>query len=193
MSASGRRRSSLSGHGKSKKRKVQASNHRTLAEQIDQELGERVDYTNYAEEEENDRGFLMMIDVFSYGFIILIALIAAANVFNTISTNVALRRRDFAMLRSMGMTRSGLSRMMNYECLFYGARALLYGLPVSVLISFLIWKTAGMVVTDRFQLPWTAVAAAVASVFLVVFITMLYAMNRIKRENPLDALRNENI
>ena len=171
---------------------VQASNHRTLAEQIDQELGERVDYTNYAEEEENDRGFLMMIDVFSYGFIILIALIAAANVFNTISTNVALRRRDFAMLRSMGMTRSGLSRMMNYECLFYGARALLYGLPVSVLISFLIWKTAGMVVTDRFQLPWTAVAAAVASVFLVVFITMLYAMNRIKRENPLDALRNEN-
>lgn len=172
---------------------VQASNHRTLAEQIDQELGERVDYTNYAEEEENDRGFLMMIDVFSYGFIILIALIAAANVFNTISTNVALRRRDFAMLRSMGMTRSGLSRMMNYECLFYGARALLYGLPVSVLISFLIWKTAGMVVTDRFQLPWTAVAAAVASVFLVVFITMLYAMNRIKRENPLDALRNENI
>ena len=48
-----------------------------------------------------------------------------------------------------------------------------------------------MVVTDRFQLPWTAVAAAVASVFLVVFITMLYAMNRIKRENPLDALRNE--
>ena len=80
-----------------------------------------------------------------------------------------------------------------FLCLFYGARALLYGLPVSVLISFLIWKTAGMVVTDRFQLPWTAVAAAVASVFLVVFITMLYAMNRIKRENPLDALRNENI
>lgn len=143
--------------------------------------------------ESSDRNLVTIVNVFTYGFIILISLIAVANVFNTISTNVALRRREFAVLRSIGMTRSGLSRMMNYECLLYGFRALLYGLPLSALMTFWIYRATRATVDSRFQLPWTAVAIAVCSVFAVVFVTMLYAMRKIKKENPIDALKNENI
>ena len=35
------------------------------------------------------------------------SLVAVANIFNTISTNLFLRRREFAMLRSAGITQKG--------------------------------------------------------------------------------------
>ena len=96
-------------------------------------------FNDYAEAEEENRNIVTLIQVFAYGFIILISLIAAANVFNTISTNISLRRREFAMLKSVGMTSKGFNRMMNFECLLYGSRALLYGLPASVGVTYLIY------------------------------------------------------
>lgn len=135
---------------------------------------------------------ILVINVFSYGFIILIALICVANVFNTISTNVALRRRDYAMLRSMGMTGRGINRMSNYECLIYGFRALLFGLPLSLVISWLIHKAVVGTVNIRFVPPWTAIIIAVISVFAVVFASMLYSTSKLKKDNPIDALKNEN-
>lgn len=87
---------------------------------------------NRAEEERTVSNMIILVKVFSYGFIALISLISVANVFNTVSTNVALRRRDYAMLRSLGMTNRGINRMMNYECLLYGTRSLLFGFPLSV-------------------------------------------------------------
>ena len=140
-----------------------------------------------------NRNLLLIVDVFSYGFIVLISLISVANVFNTISTNVSLRRREFAMLKSVGMTPGGFNRMINFECLFYGLKALLFGLPVSAGVCWLISKAVGQGVALGFQIPWNAFIIAVAAVFLVVFVTMMYAMSKVRRENIVDALKNENL
>lgn len=148
---------------------------------------------DYAEEEESGRNLITVIEVFAYGFIVLISLIAAANVFNTISTNINLRRREFAMLKSVGMTRRGLRRMLNYECLLYGTKSLLYGLPAAAGVTWLICYTVSRGYETAFTLPWGVVGIAVFSVFAVVFSTMLYAMRRVNRENPIDALKNENL
>ena len=175
-----------------------SSSHAETAESLKEILLERGSYTgsgqvyDVREQESSSRNMVPIVNVFSYGFIVLISLIAVANVFNTISTNVALRRREFAMLRSVGMTRGGMNRMMNYECLLYGFRALAFGLPLSALMTLFIYDTVGSSVSSTFQIPWSAVAVAVCSIFVVVFATMLYAMGRIKRENPIDALKNEN-
>ena len=146
-----------------------------------------------AAQEEENRNIVTIIQVFAYGFIVLISLIAAANVFNTISTNIALRRREFAMLKSVGMTAKGFNRMMNFECVLYGTRALLFGLPVSVGISYLIHLAVSEGYQKDFTLPWVALGIAVLSVFLVVFVTMMYSMSKIKKDNPIDALKNENL
>lgn len=146
-----------------------------------------------AADEEENRNIVTIIQVFAYGFIVLISLIAAANVFNTISTNIALRRREFAMLKSVGMTAKGFNRMMNFECILYGTRALLFGLPVSVGISYLIHLAVSEGYQKDFTLPWVALGIAVLSVFLVVFVTMMYSMSKIKKDNPIDALKNENL
>ena len=148
---------------------------------------------DYAESVEESRTLIMIINVFSYGFIVLISLIAAANVFNTISTNISLRRREFAMLKSVGMSNKEMNRMMNFECILYGSRALLYGIPVSIVITWFIYKVISEGFTTGFYLPWNAIAIAVLSVFLVVFATMMYSMRKIQADNPIDALKNENL
>ena len=148
---------------------------------------------DYAENVEMERNLVTIIQVFSYGFIVLISLIAAANVFNTISTNIGLRRREFAMLKSVGMTQKGFHQMMNYECILYGSKALLLGLPVSAVITYLIYMTVSGGYETVYHLPWGAIGIAVLSVFLVVFSTMLYAMGKIKKDNPIDGLKNENL
>lgn len=144
-------------------------------------------------ETEKEQNVVIIIRVFAYGFIILISLIACANVFNTISTNVNLRRREFAMLRSIGMTNKELHRMMNYECLMYGTKSLIFGLPVSFGMTFLIHLAMYNGIENDFFIPWDAVAVAVFSVFAVVFATMLYSMSKIKSDNLIETLKNENI
>lgn len=141
---------------------------------------------------EQNRNIIFIVDVFTYVFVIMISLIAIANVFNTISTNIKLRRRELAMLRSVGMSERDFQRMMNFECAFYGMRALLFGLPIAAISSWLIYK--GMVVGGAyidFAFPWGGMGLSVFGVFFLVFITMLYAISKIKRENIIDALRDD--
>ncbi|MDR3601381.1 MAG: FtsX-like permease family protein [Desulfosporosinus sp.] len=141
---------------------------------------------------EQNRNIIFVVDVFTYVFVIMISLIATANVFNTISTNIKLRRREFAMLRSVGMSDRDFKKMMNFECAFYGIRALLFGLPIAVIISWLIYK--GLIIGGAdigFTFPWGSIGISVFNVFFVVFITMLYAISKIKRENIIDALRDD--
>ena len=147
-------------------------------------------FMNTSDALEEGRNYIFVANVFSYTFIIMISLIAIANVFNTISTNIKLRRRELAMLRSVGMSDRDFNKMMRFECAFYGVRSLLFGLPVAIISSWMICKTM-MVDSHRFVLPWASIGISIISVFLVIFITMLYAVSKIKKENIIDALRDD--
>ena len=97
------------------------------------------------------------------------------------------------MLKSVGIPPGGFNKMMNFECIFYGLKALLYGLPLSVLMTYLIHLAMNQGLGMAFTLPWAAILIASASVFLVVFVTMMYSMNKVKKDNIVDALKNENL
>lgn len=140
------------------------------------------------------RNLTFVIDVFTYIFVFMISLIAVANVFNTISTNIRLRRRELAMLRSVGMSDRSFNSMMRFECAFYGIRTLLYGVPAATLLSWMIHKVIMSIeeVDEAFRFPWAAMGISVLGVFCIVFITMMYAVSKIKKENIIDALRDDN-
>ncbi len=97
------------------------------------------------------------------------------------------------MMKSIGLSQKGFSKMMNFECLIYGARSLLFGLPVAIGMTYVIWRATSEAFETGFYLPAKGVIIAVASVFIVVFATMLYATRRIRSDNTIDALRNENL
>ena len=147
---------------------------------------------NYAQSRDTERMIITVVYVFSYGFITLISLIAMANVFNTISTNVSLRKREYAMLRSIGMGNKALHKMMRLECLIYGLKGILWGLPASILVTYGIWMMVRANYYMTFYIPWYSVVISVGSVFFVVFITMRYAVGKVSKENTIDALKNEN-
>ncbi len=146
-----------------------------------------------AKTNESNRMFVTIINIFSYGFIILIALISVANVFNTISTSITLRRREIAMLKSIGMSKKSLKKMMSFECLTYGLKSIVWGLPVSVLVTYAIYRVTDVAFSMSFYIPWQSIVIAAGSVFIVVFSTMIYATSKVNKDNPIDALKNESI
>ena len=141
---------------------------------------------------EQNRSILFVVNVFTYVFVIMISLITVANVFNTISANIRLRRRELAMLRSIGMSDRTFRKMMNFECIFYGARTLMFGLPAAAILSLLIYKAfiaGGADIMYRF--PWSAMGISVLGVFLIISITMVYSVSKLKKENIIDAIRDD--
>ncbi len=170
-----------------------AASYEAMEKMLARSMDESYSLHDYTEMISGERSMIQVISVFVYGFIALMALISAANVFNTISTNINLRRREFSMLRSIGMNARGLNRMMNYECVLYGVRSIIVGIPVSVLLSYLIYRSMDDTFDLPFVLPWKALVIAAGSVFAIVFITMLYSMHKIKQDDPVETLKNDNI
>src|SRR5258708_36304445 len=99
----------------------------------------------------------------------LITLIGVTNIVNTLDTNIKLRRREIAMLKSVGLTPGSFLRMLRYESLFYGLTALLYGLPLGIALSVFIYYQFGGVSTFALTLPWGAIAACVLGILAIVF------------------------
>ena len=151
------------------------------------------EYQDIRSGEEYNRTLLLVIYVFSYGFIILISLISIANVFNTISTNIALRRRDFGILRSIGFREKDLMKMMRFECINYGLRALLWSIPLSLPISYLIWQIDNETYNASYTPPWMAILISTLSIFCVVFAAMSYSISKIKKDNPIEAIRMDTL
>ena len=156
-------------------------------------LPEQVVYNDYAESQEEFEHVILIISVFSGGFIALITLSCVANMFNTISTSMVLRQREFAMLQSVGMTPKGFRKMVRFESLFYALKTLLYGLPFSFVIMALLQLALGRSFDIPFQMPWLALLCVVAGVLAIVGLTMLYASAKLKKGNMIDTLKNENI
>jgi putative ABC transport system permease protein len=147
-------------------------------------------YNLYAYRQSEEQ-MVLLLSVFTYAFIILITAICAANILNTVSTSIALRKREFAMLKSVGITPKGFNKMLNYESIFYGVKSLLYGLPISFAVMYLIHKSLMAKFDFAFTLPVTSLIIVVISVFLLVGTAMLYAGRKVKRENIIDALKQE--
>lgn len=155
-------------------------------------LDTELSYEDYKGGEEQQRSLVQIVDVLSYVFLILVVLICVCNIFNTISTNIALRRRDFGMLRSIGMKGSQLRNMLLYECVSYGLRALLFGIPLGCGANLLVHRLSQSVVVSTYEPPVNPILIASGSVFAVVLLSMIYAVGKLRKDSPIEAIRMEN-
>ena len=162
-----------------------------LHEEWKTEKGYDIYYISNTEIKQESQSTLMFMNIFVYGFIILTSLICATSIFNTISTSMALRRREYAMLQSVGMDGKQFRRMIRYESLFYGGKALLYGLPLGILLTIWIYQIIATAFDRGFYLLWPQIFVAVAAVFLIVGVTMRYSAKKIEKENIVDTLKED--
>src|SRR5699024_3322189 len=162
-------------------------------ENIENSENEKHSIQNYYQYMKENKQMILLLSVFTYGFIALITTIYIANILNTLSTSISLRTREFAMLKSVGMTPKGFRKMIRYESIFYGLKSLLYGLPISIGIMYLMYKAFSEGYDYSFTLPWISILIAIFAVFLIVGTTMVYASSKVKKKNIIDALKQENI
>lgn len=148
---------------------------------------------NYDRIQQQQNKMILFVSVFLYGFVTLIMLISCANIFNTISTGMVLRKQEFAMLKSVGITPKGFRKMLMYENLFYGIKALGYGIPISCLFSFCLYKILERNFSFSFFLPWHAMVIAIIAVMTLILITMMYAIHKVKDDNIIETIKNETI
>ena len=148
---------------------------------------------NVQERRQEQEQLVVLMSIFIYGFITLISLVSVANIFNTISTSISLRKREFAMLRSVGMTPKGFNKLINYESIFYGIKALAYGLPISIVSMYLMYLGLRQTFEYGFAIPWMSVAFVIIIIFIIVGLAMLYATQKIKKENIIEGLKQESI
>ena len=175
------------------------SNHTSLTNRIESmpSTGDSESYISIFDYEENVRQFnavMLIVGIFVYGFIGVISLIGMTNIFNTISTNMQLRSKEFASLKSIGMTKKEFNRMIRLESLMYGIKSLIIGIPLGVLGVFAIFSAfSNGNVPMSFVFPWKAILISIAVVFIVVWLIMKYSISKVNKQNIIETIRNDNI
>lgn len=162
-----------------------------LEKLVEPQIKNHVSIYNVYKERQKEEQLILLISIFVYGFIALITSISIANIFNTISTSISLRRTEFAMLKSVGMTPRSFNKMINYESIFYGIKSLSYGLPISFIIMYIIHTSTLTKFDFKFTIPYKTVLIAIMAIFIIVISAMLYSSSKVKQENIIDTLKKD--
>lgn len=147
---------------------------------------------NAAQERRNNENLILTIKIFLYGFIAVVSLIGITNIFNTVTTGMELRGKEFAMLQSIGMTKREFDKMIRMESVFYGSKALIIGVVSGTLLSYVIYIAAGESQL-RYVFPLQAIVIAVVVVIILLLGIMKYSIVQIRKQNIIETIRNENI
>lgn len=152
-----------------------------------------LEVTNYDTYIDQQRRMVLVVKIFLYGFISVITLIGVTNIFNTITTNMILRSKEFAMLKSIGMTSKEFDRMINLETIFYGTKAWIIGTIMGLLGTFAIYKAFSVKFQKGMYIPTNAILISAVFVFIFIFIIMRYSIYKINKQNTIETIRNENV
>lgn len=152
-----------------------------------------LNYYDMDEEAKAEKSIVIVISIFLYGFIGVITLIGVTNIFNTITSNMELRQKEFAMLKSVGMTKKEFNHMINLETLFYSSKSLIYGSILGIIGSYFVHRAFAGKIDTQFVLPYKAILICILFVFIVVYMIMKYSMNKINKQNMIETIRKENI
>ena len=139
------------------------------------------------------KAMLLICSIFLYGFITVISLIGITNIFNTITTNMNLRSKEFAILKSVGMTKIEFNKMIRLESIFYGFKSLVIGIPLGIVGSLLIFEALGGAFEIEYEYPIKAILIATGFVAIVIGMIMKYSLNKINKQNIIETIRNDNI
>lgn len=159
---------------------------------ISEELPE-LNANNIEQNAQAQRSVYLLTAIFLYGFIAVITLIGITNIFNTITSNLELRQKEFAMLKSVGMTKKEFNRMINLETLFYSIKALIYGIALGSVGSYIVYLAVAKKMDYGYDFPISATIISIIAVFVLVYIIMRYSMSKINKQNVIETIRKDNI
>lgn len=154
-------------------------------------IGSYVENIETIAKEQN--AMMLAISIFLYGFIAVISLIGVTNIFNTITTNMELRQKEFANLKSIGMTKKEFNRMIRLESVLYVGKALVIGIPIGIVLSYLLFKAFGIGYEMAYKLPLKAIGISIIAVAILIWVIMRFSLKKINKQNIIETIRKDNI
>lgn len=150
--------------------------------------------SNLDKQMRDEKSLFTLLGVFAYGLIVVIALIGITNIINTLSTGMELRSREFATLRSIGMTDKQFAGMVRLESVFISAKALVIGVPLGILISYLLCVIMNrMDGTIIYEPPYKAIILCIVVVIMLIYAIMKLSMTKLRHNNIIETIKNENL
>lgn len=175
-------------------RVVEIGMNEIIADKITGSEWYRTYLTNNAEDARAKRLIGETVQLFINCFILITGAIAVANVFNTLTNSIILRRREFAMLKSIGMGQRAFWRMIALECFSYAWRGLAIGLALGAVITFFIYQAMMMSFEGlSFVVPFGWVIAAVGVVIAVLAVSTAHALRKSSSGSIVQTLREDAI
>ena len=151
-------------------------------------------YVENIEEEVSQMNSVMLIlSIVVYGFIIVVTFIGITSVFNTINSNMELRSKDFATLKSIGMTKKEFNNMINLEAIFYSVKSLIYGIIFGLIGSYVVWNRLSDNYIFEYRVPIKSIFIAIIFIIILILIIMRYSIKKINKQNIIETIRNSNI
>lgn len=147
--------------------------------------------TNFVDINKESRNIIIMMQVLAYGFIFIITLISSINIINTISMNITVRRKEIAMLKSIGMSQKDIKKMIVYEGLFYGLFGGITGAAIGAVLTFMIFKILLGVVTIQWKSPLILSIITILVTILISYVSALIPMKKIQKNNIIEVIREE--
>jgi len=146
---------------------------------------------DFSEEAKEMRNAAIVMNIFLYGFVAVIALISSINIVNTISTNLILRTKELAMLKAVGMDQGTLKGMVSLESLYYGLYASIYGGLVGTGLTYILHKILLEIREFKWVVPWKNILIASISAILIALFSGYGPMKRINDGNIIENIKME--
>lgn len=160
-----------------------------------EDAGYKVYYNQVMDHKAQEQSMAMMVtvvNVFCFLFSFILTLIALANVFNTVTNGLILRKREFAVMESIGMGARQFRSMIGCECVGYGLRGLIPGIIVSLGVSYLLYMALGISMRGLpYSPPWMSLVLGCALVVVIMLASVAYGLHRCRTGNVVEALRME--
>ena len=131
-----------------------------------------------------------VVNVFVYGFIIMVALIGIVNIGNTISLNILLKKREFGTLGTIGMSNNQLSKMVLLEGILHGIFSSIVAGIISIPLVLLSVRVVSYGFTISNKIYWQPFVIGFLINLFVVLIASLIPLNKLKKMNLVETIRN---
>lgn len=152
---------------------------------------ENLKLINIIDQNRKTNASILMVKILLFGFVIVVSLIGCVNIINTLTTNIILRKREFAALKCIGLTQKGLRKMITLEGMLYGIVGSIYGSIIGSILSYVLFNNMNGVREQVYRLPIDSIAIGLAGAMLIGYISIQAPLRRIKKENLIDAVRED--
>jgi putative ABC transport system permease protein len=147
-------------------------------------------FISYSEYKKETEDAISTLSTLVYGLIAIVGFIGICGITNTINTTIILRRREFGILRAVGMTGKQLKAMLIYEGLIFGFISAVSSVVLGLILSYTVYSLLRSEMSHlNWSIPWIGIVLAVAGAIGAGILTTLASSRKVTSLSITESIR----